>query len=916
MGTAKILQNLGQAAYKIQVIKDVDRVEQSQDRCRQGITDAEAAQAQAETAEGQARAEVLAAGDALTDAIAAAAGNSSDPRVLAAQDRLDKAATTLENAQQAVALAKLKKLAFEKELATYNDITTTEDREAWCVDATDDLDAGETVGTVEINQESTQMLVAPGGAAPDSILQPGMANDGVATWLNWGLLPGVQRWRPTYRVGTIKGIDYDADTCTVCLDDARSSAQNIKINPPGAECETQKDGPQGFIDFCKRQPGHPACQANGSAKLTYSDSLRSTIDAINERINRDNRYSYDSAQYGRLENWVEMAQSGGTGDCEDFALSKYRACLNAGIPASALKLATGKTSTGTGHAWLEVQTDRGSYALDLNAKTATLSDDLPYSNRAVQADGTNWSGKGLLVEDVPIEYMQCNASAFQEGDRVVVYFKESSWLNPCVIGFEEKPQQCGLCVLYRKDGEYKSSYAVFKKGGVTIVPNTIVGDKITGLSGRANFFRRTIEIDVEVVDKTGAIQTTTTERRSVVLYISPLVPDEGKLNYRADPTTMETDGEFYVWRVAVVAQDVETGAKAILYITQSMPGTTISVEAATGNIYNGTWGINWSSETIFLFEADGIMTGNYPPSTGTAYAYGLKLTKTVAGAKLSNIEKAARPIPTGTPGNSIAVSSSGEAYYSIEADSIKAVDILTGAMREAYRFVWPETGLPTDDMTHEYLWSFFLYENSDSSIDVGYIVLTQHDTTRDADDGSYRISESNQRLTSYPGGRQIIETTLQFFQPDIITYRIGEEINILPRRSRYLEFPTRVGADQRITSYALKSVNYAGEYHEDASKVWQKLNVNGAEIDESYFQFYDDNHPEKYCCNICLSDLHNGRTGERIQAVQCINAEDGISTTKNIIVLRNGENVTSDLTSALGISSLDIMGIIDVTGIV
>lgn len=462
MGQAKIISNLGRGAYTVEIVKDVDRIDEAVARCDKGVSDAESAKIKAEQAEANARAEIVAAGEALDAAIRAANGSSTDAAVKAAQDRLDKAAWALEDAQQAVALAKLKAQAFEDERKTYDGVTASDQRDTWCTDATDDLEPGATVGTVEINQEAAQILVAPGGEDSDTILQPGMANDGVATYLNWGLLPGVQRWKPTYRVGTIKEIDYETDTAMVCLDDARSSAQSIKINPDGVECETQKDGPQGFVEFCGRNPGHPACTANGSTKLGYSSDLMATLTEINKRINRDNSYSYDSAQYGKLENWEEMPQSGGRGDCEDFALAKYRACLNAGIPASALKLATGKTSNGQGHAWLEVQTDNGNVALDLNTQAATLSDDLPYSGRAVQADGTNWSGKGLLLEDVPVEYMECNAGAFKKGDRVVVHFKDSDWSKPRVIGFEEAPQPCGdIICLFWKDGAYRASRLSF-----------------------------------------------------------------------------------------------------------------------------------------------------------------------------------------------------------------------------------------------------------------------------------------------------------------------------------------------------------------------------------------------------------------------------------------------------------------------
>lgn len=469
MGKGVIVSSLGDAAYEVRIIKDVTRVDAAKARCVDGIAAAEAAIAVAEQAETNARALIAAIGEQLDAAIVAAKGNSSDPAVLALQKKQTAAADKLEAAQHDLAQTKLKKLSYGKELATYNGISGEETRNLWCADATDDLAAGAEVGTIEINQETTNVLVAPGGDAADDILQPGMANDALATFYNWGILPGVQRHKPTYRLGTIKEIDYDADTAQVCLDDARSSAQNIKINKAGTPCEVQKDGPSGFVDFCKSNPEHPACKTNGSTQQSYSADLKATLDEINKRINESNTYAYDSEQYGKLEHWTEMRQYGDTGDCEDFALTKYRACLLAGIPASSLKLVTGKASNGQGHAWLEVQTDKGNVALDLNTQAATFSDELPYSARAVQADGTNWSGKGLLLEDVPVKYMDCNAAAFREGDRVVVHLKNASWSTPEVIGFEEKPQQCGdiLCIYY--DGtEMKARKIFLTKDGLQV----------------------------------------------------------------------------------------------------------------------------------------------------------------------------------------------------------------------------------------------------------------------------------------------------------------------------------------------------------------------------------------------------------------------------------------------------------------
>ena len=108
----------------------------------------------------------------------------------------------------------------------------TEARDAWCADLTED--ATGYVATLEIPGESDLILIAPGGRTPV------LATDGylrsrslMAPWqayFNAAILPGWQKFKPTYRWGTITALDKDADTATVVLADARSSAQRLSVN--------------------------------------------------------------------------------------------------------------------------------------------------------------------------------------------------------------------------------------------------------------------------------------------------------------------------------------------------------------------------------------------------------------------------------------------------------------------------------------------------------------------------------------------------------------------------------------------------------------------------------------------------------------------------------------------------------------
>jgi len=56
-------------------------------------------------------------------------------------------------------------------------------------------------------------------------------------------------------------------------------------------------------------------------------------------------------------------------------------------------------------------------------------------------------------EAVPVEYMNCNAAAFEEGDSVLVEFTDQDKTMPKVIGFKEEPQSCEFrFTLTRGDG--------------------------------------------------------------------------------------------------------------------------------------------------------------------------------------------------------------------------------------------------------------------------------------------------------------------------------------------------------------------------------------------------------------------------------------------------------------------------------
>ena len=114
---------------------------------------------------------------------------------------------------------------------------------AWCADITENLAASTEVGTVEIPGERNGIPVkirpGYGGAAVydatrDGKIQPTVAGTKFNTFWNWAMRAGWQKWRPQYRLGAIVSIDYEQQQCSVLLDAALSSDQELNVNQDGA----------------------------------------------------------------------------------------------------------------------------------------------------------------------------------------------------------------------------------------------------------------------------------------------------------------------------------------------------------------------------------------------------------------------------------------------------------------------------------------------------------------------------------------------------------------------------------------------------------------------------------------------------------------------------------------------------------
>lgn len=107
-------------------------------------------------------------------------------------------------------------------------------------------------------------------------------------------------------------------------------------------------------------------------------------ESVHLKINLNTEYRTDLIQYGVPEFWVK---AGRYGDCEDYALAKREALLQAGWDKDKLGLCVCYMQSGEGHCVLWVDTDKGSFILDNNYDFPMKPSDLPYKWESMLCDG-------------------------------------------------------------------------------------------------------------------------------------------------------------------------------------------------------------------------------------------------------------------------------------------------------------------------------------------------------------------------------------------------------------------------------------------------------------------------------------------------------------------------------------------------
>jgi predicted transglutaminase-like cysteine proteinase len=168
---------------------------------------------------------------------------------------------------------------------------------------------------------------------------------------------------------------------------AWSKAQQVT---PGSGSESQEiSPPPGFSLSCSRYawlcknrsmtPGG----IKGDAKLAAARQ-------VNAEVNGAIRPLTDPENYGVAEYW--SLPSNGRGDCEDYALEKYRRLLDAGVDSRDLRIAVVLDSRGDNHVVLVLHHSDGDLVLDSLIQAILPWNETGYSFLAAQMgeDKSRW----------------------------------------------------------------------------------------------------------------------------------------------------------------------------------------------------------------------------------------------------------------------------------------------------------------------------------------------------------------------------------------------------------------------------------------------------------------------------------------------------------------------------------------------
>jgi predicted transglutaminase-like cysteine proteinase len=152
--------------------------------------------------------------------------------------------------------------------------------------------------------------------------------------------------------------------------------------------------PIGHAQFCKVHNEECGPYARIIELVTLTEERWEELVRTNNRMNSEIVPITDEDLYQVGEFWT---YPDGYGDCEDIALAKRRALIEAGWDPSALLMAVVRERNGAGHAVLMVRTDRGDLILDNQDGMVRLWSETNY--QFVKRQSQTNAGEWVLIDD-------------------------------------------------------------------------------------------------------------------------------------------------------------------------------------------------------------------------------------------------------------------------------------------------------------------------------------------------------------------------------------------------------------------------------------------------------------------------------------------------------------------------------------
>lgn len=276
-------------------------------------------------------------------------------------------------------------------------------KEAWCTDYTIDASTSGALApraTIDIPGDPTLTLLAPGCRSRR------LGDGNISSARKAAALSN--------RANQLIRAEQDLADINAQLTTARADETTLKAETTAAQAAYVATPTEANYSVFERKTAELAAKRHDIANLTLSGQrVAVTVGRLNREI-----------AYWTARPATEVPDPGDGAFLERELISPAQAYFNAAIFPGWQK-------------WMP--TYRWGTASNVNETANTMDVTLGAATSSAQRLNVN---KESSLSNVPVVYMTCHASAFEDGDRVIVAFANQLFESPSVIGFLDNPREC------------------------------------------------------------------------------------------------------------------------------------------------------------------------------------------------------------------------------------------------------------------------------------------------------------------------------------------------------------------------------------------------------------------------------------------------------------------------------------------